>query len=483
MGDSIIVSARYFIRVDNFGDRITPFLIDRIAHRIPALSSVDAPHLLGCGSILEGANENSIVWGSGFIRKDSRCPKLSEGNVRAVRGTLSLNKLKEHYSWLRDPPLGDPGSLLPREYSRRKDPIYPFGVIPHYIDKEHPFLNYCRSQGGLVIDVQRDVTDVLDELFLCERILSSSLHGLIVSDAYGIANRWIKLSEGVVGQGFKFHDYYSTRTETQGSPSVINAYPSIRELLDFCVITKAKNDLSKLYDSFPIDEACTKTAAQIIDCSTLKRRSNQPTPIFVELKNSLSGLKNLLRAIAATDDDVKFVIHDLGSKNSDYLELLESIDDERVVVYNASSLTNSIANSSSLSNTIEHYFSRYSEPLQYGIADIELLDRNSLVASLAVAHNLLMRHHNADSVRFACNFRWIPRKLDYKNWFRKIRHLVFSRRTIQTYNQGGVEARYTRKVDLNWSLVFFRAGFANHNSNKSPRPALVVVSLYKKRVP
>ena len=48
----------------------------------------------------------------------------------------------------------------------------------------------------------------IDDICSCEAIVSSSLHGIIIADAYEIPNVWISLDENHPDDNFKFKDYY-----------------------------------------------------------------------------------------------------------------------------------------------------------------------------------------------------------------------------------------------------------------------------------
>jgi hypothetical protein len=43
-----------------------------------------------------------------------------------------------------------------------------------------------------------------------EVVISSSLHGIVFAHAYNRPAVWLKLSDRVIGAGFKFHDYYGS---------------------------------------------------------------------------------------------------------------------------------------------------------------------------------------------------------------------------------------------------------------------------------
>jgi hypothetical protein len=105
----------------------------------------------------------------------------------------------------------DGASLLPLVYSpkttKKKGLI---GIVPHYSEKEisKKLIGHLPVK---FIDVMRtvdQVEDFIDEICECEFIFSSSLHGIIVAELYGINTGAYRCTENFPGGDFKFHDYY-----------------------------------------------------------------------------------------------------------------------------------------------------------------------------------------------------------------------------------------------------------------------------------
>lgn len=107
--------------------------------------------------------------------------------------------------------LADAGLLAPLLINKQPKK-YSLGIIPHYVDKKHPIISKIQNtvKNSVVIDVFAPVFDCLKLIAQCETVLSSSLHGCIISDAFGIPHKWFECSDKVIGSGFKFHDYYSS---------------------------------------------------------------------------------------------------------------------------------------------------------------------------------------------------------------------------------------------------------------------------------
>ena len=67
---------------------------------------------------------------------------------------------------------------------------------------------------------------VVDYIYSCDIILSSSLHGIIIADAYNIPNIW--LDEFPLNEGhFKFKDYFLSQNRKYEYIKNINDYKDI----------------------------------------------------------------------------------------------------------------------------------------------------------------------------------------------------------------------------------------------------------------
>jgi hypothetical protein len=130
--------------------------------------------------------------------------------VLALRGKATLSQVECRK---RDAVcLGD-GGLLASLVFRPCRKRYKLGVIPHYSQADQPvFAELEKLTDVKRIDICDEPRSVIQQIGQCEHILSSSLHGLIIADSLGVPNRWIDVagnSSTILGNGFKFRDYYS----------------------------------------------------------------------------------------------------------------------------------------------------------------------------------------------------------------------------------------------------------------------------------
>lgn len=167
-------------------------------------------YIMGIGSLLTLVPlKNSIIWGSGVISSSAPfCGKPKE--VRAVRGPLTRKRLLD--AGIDCPKVyGDPALLLPRYYKPKVIKKFKIGIIPHYNDKNNSAFNKFKHESDiLVIDIRNynHWLDFINQICQCEAIVSTSLHGLIISEAYGIPNVWIKLQSNEFSDDIKYHDFF-----------------------------------------------------------------------------------------------------------------------------------------------------------------------------------------------------------------------------------------------------------------------------------
>lgn len=244
----------------NLGDELNYYLIKELSgKRLVNKFNLFVPKLTNIcciGSIVDSmADSQSIIWGSGAIA-DNRKMKCVPLEVRAVRGKLTRKYLLSQ--GIECPPVyGDPALLLPMIYKPNIVKKYAVGIIPHYVDMKSKYVVKLVSQmkgDAKIIHMAnyKDWHDVIDEINQCQFILSSSLHGLIIADSYGIPNKWIEFSNKVTGNGFKFRDYFSSVGRIDNEPVQINGTTRLTDLLAYKSEWKPIDiDLNKLLCACP----------------------------------------------------------------------------------------------------------------------------------------------------------------------------------------------------------------------------------------
>jgi pyruvyltransferase len=185
----------------NFGDSLSKIVISHVSGLVPIhVSNQYSGKVLGIGSILHHAlAEKDVVWGSGAIRNEPIDPPR-DTQFLAVRGPWTQSLIRADVPSV----FGDPSILLPGIHRPNPGPRYSVGVVPHYVDR--PYVTIA-DPSVLLIDVSLPWRRVVDLIARCDMILSSSLHGLIVAESYGIPAAWITISDRIVGGTFKFNDY------------------------------------------------------------------------------------------------------------------------------------------------------------------------------------------------------------------------------------------------------------------------------------
>ncbi len=187
----------------NFGDDINPTFFGMVSGQCTRFASDRRlPHLLGAGSILERATPTSVVCGSGLLQSPQR-RVTPQPTLVAVRGERSL----EAFAPRGDVFLGDP-IVLVDAWATRGERRHRFGLVPHVRSVSR--WRQRNTRGLHLIDPGLPPWQVVEEIGACETVLSQSLHGLIVADALGVPNVWIAPSRDMVGDRFKFDDYFST---------------------------------------------------------------------------------------------------------------------------------------------------------------------------------------------------------------------------------------------------------------------------------
>lgn len=205
------------------------------------------------GSIVGNTtNGNTVIWGAGI--PDYSTKVLSKPkDVLAVRGPLTRNILIKNGI---DAPevYGDPALLLPYFYRPEMELRNKIAFIPHWSSISSPIVRKISSFDGVkVINLHSysKWTDVIDELLSSEYVVSESLHGLILAEAYGKRNAWVRITFD--RQKMKYKDFFLSIGDKREEPYKIMPQTTMKSLIDMCESYECNDgiDLEPLVMSCP----------------------------------------------------------------------------------------------------------------------------------------------------------------------------------------------------------------------------------------
>lgn len=196
------VSVFYWNLVSNWGDRLSPLLLNRFSQVEAVWAPANEAEVVCVGSILGNLvkpDYTGTILGSGKLFEEGVVPHSA--HILALRGPLTARGVDGVFA------LGDPG-LLADELVTVSEKKYKLGIVPHWSDhrlsKDPRFLKY----GPTIIHSGLEPLEVIARIGACDRIVSSSLHGLIVSDAFNIPRRFEPTASwSKEGGDFKVRDH------------------------------------------------------------------------------------------------------------------------------------------------------------------------------------------------------------------------------------------------------------------------------------
>lgn len=253
---------------ENYGDLLGKYLVEKISGKAVVFawpkkwSFLDyfQPIYVTIGSILTNVNHKCVVWGSGIISQEYGIKKAQFLAVRGPQTRKFLLKLGYQVPEI----FGDPALLLPRFFYPKVEKKYKFGIVPHYNDWKKVKDWFIDNSELLVIDMMTtNIESKTIEFLQCEKIISSSLHGIIVAHAYRIPAIWQKFSDNVFGDDIKYQDYFESVQMEYYLPTIQDNCYSIEEM----------KDLFHFYPSLPNAEILENLRNGLMNVCPFKKES------------------------------------------------------------------------------------------------------------------------------------------------------------------------------------------------------------------
>ena len=221
----------YYAKVDNMGDILNVDIIKKCFGYDVIRNTYLTGIMSGIGSGLgnytydDNIGKNILkfvssiffptvhVWGTGFINYRDTEEVFYKRNMHicAVRGKLSKARVEKIMNKSLDVALGDAGILASYLLDEPTEKRYDVGIIAHYKEQDEDIFQQLldKHDKSVFIDVRKTPYEVTSLISECRYIISSSLHGLIIADSLRVPNIHLVVTDKLLGDGFKFDDYYS----------------------------------------------------------------------------------------------------------------------------------------------------------------------------------------------------------------------------------------------------------------------------------
>ena len=184
----------------NFGDRLSAEVVSYVCGRPVEWAGPKKCDLFAVGSLAHVMRRSHKeprpdgskpwVWGTGMLMLPAETKYTANLNFAAVRGPLT----QMHLNLPDDIALGDPGILSADALGRKPKRHDKIGIVLHFTRKLPDDVMQAVEKSGQfeLIDVtDPDHMSVVEKIGACRHVISSSLHGLVVADSFGVPNTWL----------------------------------------------------------------------------------------------------------------------------------------------------------------------------------------------------------------------------------------------------------------------------------------------------
>jgi len=236
----------------NLGDYLSHIVVSYMLNKsVINITRKGLTHLYAVGSILSMGYQNAVVWGSGFAYEPSILRSMPHRfpfrklDVRCVRGPKTRktlmrlgHKCPENY--------GDPVVLMPLIYNpehiKKKRKVL---MIPHYQAESCGKWNMNYDKISMKT---ADYKGVIDEILSSEMVISSSLHGIILAESYGVPAVFYR--DRSLRFDYKYEDWYLSTGRKLAPVTDIEKAIKNRQYMEIPNLWKMRKTLK---ESFPAD--------------------------------------------------------------------------------------------------------------------------------------------------------------------------------------------------------------------------------------